>query len=217
MNFNYIPDDIANVLNHLSVHLKINRVEAAKRILAALPKRRRQNSVVCILTGEDTYSQSGLHPDAMALIHKALIEYDLKDRSVLGNFVWDHDWTTVYVNQPDGKRGYLSNWRVLETFMEVLNLVSWRRYVHEDTPVIWLSDRPEKRYPMEVDGMTCTEAQAMALQSAVTRFKEEIQRAYDTGLRNGSSWLQGMAQGELSIDEINRFETERTRAGENIK
>lgn len=214
----YLTTYHEQILQSLSKIMGFSFNPAYHRVLDSLPKRDRQKVVICPLTGRDEINKSGMDIDAMKVIHEALIEYRQKDRSGLAEFAWYLDPTTLPYYSPEGGSGYVSAYRLMDDVLNFMGVETSRKGMKQlGEEVTWIGNEPS---PADVQYrdctvVTCTEKQGEALILLIEGIRKHVQKSYDIGLRNGSDWLTNMAQGALTMDEINNFELERARAKAN--
>jgi hypothetical protein len=180
--------------------------ELIKDIKAQYPSRRR-NEVICPVTGEKTDRIYGLSKRAWELVLKG-IELERREESKdTESYAASYFWNSVEVQRPDGYRE-IENFHLLDFVAELLNQRVGRldnvpdgiKQLHE------IEKRPNGRNPC--DTIELNERQAAVVKRWGTKLNEFIQGVAKRSFKTGSSWVQNLATGNLTLEQINQWHTE---------
>lgn len=208
----YLPNIHETVLTRLAKHLGFNRNDAYHKIVSLMPKRYRKVETTCPLTGQPTMAQSGLNLDALNFINMAIADWEAVDRSALRQYAWTYDYGGVKATSTTSTHHFSAR-EFIGLALHLLGIQKKRTRISAAmTDVIWLSSPPNNLGYDDYDTIFCTEKQAEALHRMVMTYQKDLEKAYQRGFANGSEFLTAMAEGTLTIDQINDFEVRRQKA-----
>jgi hypothetical protein len=178
--------------------------EIIEAIKAQFPKRRR-NSVICPITGQETDLRYGLSRRAWELILKGLELEKREESKDTEVYAASYFWNRVEIPRPDGYTDF-EDIKLMNLVGELLNQRTGRREFFSDN-VKTLHDIERRDAPLLT--LELNERQANAVREFGKRLNELMQKISQKSFQIGSSWVQNLATGRLTLEQVNEWHTDK--------
>lgn len=172
------------------------------------PKRWRKKSVLCPVTGEETTAPDGLSVRAWDLIQKGL-EYErfLEDQ-VAEPYMVDRSWVGAFglrdpetgAPYPGDEKHYASDWSLISFVAALLGQRLQEAPWNCEYPR--LDEGNNRREPRRVV-IHLTKFQADLVKKTATLIQWWVKDREKSGYRSGSSFVTQLAEGSLTMEQIN--------------
>lgn len=178
------------------------------------PARRIKKARVCPVTGENVYHKFGLSRRAWLLLQEGLEFERRRDDSQAKLHAWSWYWTQYKAPlSATGDRQQAPDFIRLDKWVEAMfNVhVSYSTIGKLVSQGAIFLDALPKQYPSDMGchSVMLTEKQAFGLKQMVDGFMAEFQRVSDYSFNRGSGWVTAMAEGNLSIDQVDKLAGQR--------
>lgn len=186
------------------------------KIAAAYPVSVRtiKKARVCPITGQEVFHRFGISRDGWRLVQDGLEFRKRRDDSQAHLYAWS--WYWLNYSAPLGSDGtrHLPHFNLsLDKLVEAMfnthvTYTTLGRALHDEA--IFLDTLPEK-YAGDMGCHTAmlTERQAEGLKAMVNGFLAAFQMVSDTSFNRGSGWVTALAEGNLSIDMVDKLASQR--------
>lgn len=188
--------------------------EFKKRIADHFPKRARQKPVLCPVTGEETWDRWGLSDRAWRLIQDGLKWQAQQQRVEEGKeirrpYLVSSWWLNAdTLPRPGGDTQHFSSVFSVTDLMFLMvhqrrTEVNLAQALADGVP--WLHEERQRAYDGKVLKYQLTDEEAQMLRGFASKLMFSINQQHEMALNTGASWLQGMATGNVGVDQLNRL------------